>query len=278
VPGTTSPKALLLGLLRVSPRPLAVRQLVAIGALFGLGGGAVRVALTRLVAAGLVASDERGSYRLAAEADPVSRWADGWRAGERRLRAWTGAWLCVWHPRGGERGERARSHRALARLGLGEGRDGLWLRPDNLRARTAEIAAQLDQLGLAPGAVLFAARDFPAEVVSGWVGGLWPIRSIADRQVRALRDIERSRTRLAGLARKRALAETFLVGGAAIRALVRDPLLPDEVASGQHRRELTEAMLDYDRRGRAVWSQALELASTGLDGAPTHPDALDASP
>jgi phenylacetic acid degradation operon negative regulatory protein len=255
-----------------------VRQLVAVGALFGLGGNAVRVALTRLVGAGLVASDERGIYRLAAGTDPVSRWADEWRLGERRLRAWSGAWLCVWHPRGGERGERGCSQRALGRLGFREGRDGLWVRPDNLRARAAEIGAQLEQLGLASGAVRFVGQDFPDDVVSGWVGELWPSEAIAGGQRRALRDIERSRARLPRLARGKALAETFLVGGAAIRALVHDPLLPDEIATGRHRRELTDAMRDYDRRGRAVWSRALELAPAGLEGAPMHPDALDAAP
>jgi phenylacetic acid degradation operon negative regulatory protein len=65
-----------------------------------------------------------------------------------------------------------------------------------------------------------------------------------------------------------ALVESFLVGGAAIRSLARDPLLPDEIAPGDHRRALTDAMRDYDRRGRALWNRALETAS--LDGTPSH--------
>jgi phenylacetic acid degradation operon negative regulatory protein len=270
------PKHLLLDLLRVSPRPIAVRQLVAVGALFGIAGSAIRVALTRLVASGLLASDERGSYRLAAEADPVSRWADSWRQGERRLVPWTGDWLCLWHPRGGGRGERARSHRALARLGFREGRDGLWVRPDNLRAATGQLERQLAQLGLAAGAVLFVGRGLPDAVVAGWVDDLWPSQTIAGQQRRALRAIEASRARLPRLARGRALVESFRVGGAAILALARDPLLPDEIAPGRDRRRLTEAMRDYDRRGRAIWSRVLELPSAGLDRAPARTSALGA--
>jgi phenylacetic acid degradation operon negative regulatory protein len=273
-----TPKSLLLDLLRVTPRPVAVRQLVAVGALFGLEANAVRVALTRLVGRGLLASDERGSYRLAAEADPVGSWADGWRLGERRLRPWAGAWLCLWHPRGGERGARARSHRALGRIGFREGRDGMWVRPDNLRARAPAVEAQLRELGLMAGAVLFVGQDMPGDVVAGWVESLWPIEETAGSQRRALRDIERSRARLDRLTGGEALVESFLCGGAAIRALARDPLLPDEIAPGRDRRALGDAMRDYDRRGRAIWKDMLELSAPALDGAPIHMGAVDSPP
>jgi phenylacetic acid degradation operon negative regulatory protein len=275
---TVTPKSLLLDLLRVTPHPVAVRQLVAVGALFGLEGNAVRVALTRLVGRGLLASDERGSYRLAAEADPIARWADGWRQGERRLRAWGGAWLCLWHPRGGERGVRGRSHRALGRIGFREGRDGMWVRPDNLRARAPAVEEQLRELGLMAGSVLFVGQEMPGDVVAGWVESLWPIEQTAAGQRRALRDIERSRARLARLAGGEALVESFLCGGAAIRALARDPLLPDEIAPGGDRRALGDAMRDYDRRGRAIWKDMLQLTTPALDGAPIHMGAFHGPP
>lgn len=270
-----TPKSLLLDLLRVSPRPVPVRQLVSVGALFGLEGNAVRVALTRLVGRGLLASDGRGRYRLAAEADPVSRWVDGWRLGERRLRPWSGAWLCVWHPRGGGRGARAASHRALARLGFREGKEALWFRPDNLRARTGALRAELGQIGLATGAMLFIGRELPATDVESWVGSLWRSGRIAAGHRRALRAIERSRARLDRLDSGAALAESFLVGGAAIRSLAHDPLLPDEIAPGDHRRALTLALHDYDQRGRALWSQVLDLAGKGR--IPSHTGAIRAA-
>jgi phenylacetic acid degradation operon negative regulatory protein len=271
-----TPKSLLLDLLRVALRPVPVRELVSVGALFGLEGNAIRVALTRLVGRGLVVSDERGSYGLAAGADPVRRWVEGWRLGDRRLRPWTGAWLCAWHPRGGGRGERQLSHRALGRLGFREGRDQLWVRPDNLRARAAALQAELILHGAAAGTLLFVGQELPAAVIDGWVGALWPIEEVAGRHRRALRDIERSRARLERLAGGGALVESFLVGGAAIRSLALDPLLPDEIAPGVDRRALTDAMRDYERRGRAIWSRVLQSAS--LDGSPSHVGAISAEP
>ncbi|HTE51331.1 MAG TPA: hypothetical protein VK698_10730 [Kofleriaceae bacterium] len=271
-----TPKGLLLDLLRVTPRPVPVRELVAIGALFGLEGNAVRVALTRLVGRGLVASDERGSYRLAAVADPIRRWAEGWRDGDRRMRAWNGAWLCAWHPAGGGRGDRDRSHRALARLGLREGRDRLWVRPDNLRARPAELEAELARHGGAPGILMFSGHELSDQVTAGWAARLWPVAAVASEHQRALRAIERSRVRLDRLASGAALVESFLVGGAAIRSLLRDPLLPDSIAPGDDRRALTGAMTEYEQRGRTVWSRALETAA--LDGSPSHIGPIDAAP
>jgi len=269
-----SPKGLLLDLLRVMPRPVPVRELVAVGELFGLEGNAIRVALTRLVARGLVASDARGSYHLAAAADPVSRWVDGWRLGERRLRPWSGDWLCAWHPRGGGRKQRGRSRRAFGRLGFGEGRDGLWVRPDNLRAGLAELGADLARHGADPAAVPFVGREFPSGVIDEWTAALWPVERTAAAHRRALAAIERSAARLDRLSTGAALVESFLVGGAAIRSLARDPLLPEAIAPGDDRRALTAAMCDYDRRGRAVWGRTLE--SVALEVTPSHTSAIGA--
>ena len=66
--------------------------------------------------------------------------------------------------------------------------------------------------------------------------------------------LEASAARLDGMPRAQAMAESFLVGGVAIRRLVLDPLLPDEIVPGAERRRLIESMREYDQRGRAVWS------------------------
>jgi hypothetical protein len=60
--------------------------------------------------------------------------------------------------------------------------------------------------------------------------------------------------------RAQAVVETFLRGGAAIRTLALDPLLPEELMPGDDRRELTEKMLRYDRAGREIWQAFLEEA------------------
>src|SRR5262245_4752532 len=92
----------------------------------------MRVAIARLVASGLVESDARGAYRLSARAAAIGAHVEGWRRGERRMKAWNGQWLAVFLPRAPRRADRARSVRTLAFLGFREGLERLWVRPHNL--------------------------------------------------------------------------------------------------------------------------------------------------
>ena len=263
-----TPKSLVLDLLRVTPRPVEVRRLIEVGELFGLQPSAVRVALSRLARRGLVESDERGSYRLAPRAGVVSRLVDAWRRGDGRTRRWCGGWLCVHHPRGGGRSVRRRSQRALARFGFREGLEGLWVRPDNLRAARASIVADLAELGLMPGAETFVGRGFAAATEAGLRGTLWPLARLRAGWSDALAALERSRGRLRALPPGEALVESFLVGGEAIRVLATDPLLPDEILDGAERRALGEAMRSYDGLGKTIWKSYLEAPA--LRGAPSH--------
>jgi phenylacetic acid degradation operon negative regulatory protein len=265
---TVTPKSLLLDLLRVSPEPISVRWLVSIGTLFGFEQNALRVALTRLVGQGLVESDERGSYRLAPGSDVVARLVASWRLGDARIRPWRGGWLCVHHPRGVERLRRAKSQRALERLGFREGLDGLWVRPNNLRKKRVVLAAELAELGLAEDTVIYIGRDFPDATLDVWKSSLWPTDSLKAGLRRSLREIERSTRRIGCIAKKDALVESFLVGGEAIRLLAVDPLLPDEIVDGSDRRRLFAAMTSYDRLGKSIWSEFFETPL--LDVAPSH--------
>jgi phenylacetic acid degradation operon negative regulatory protein len=265
---TVTPKSLMLDLLRVSPQPVPVRWLLSIGPLFGFEQNALRVALTRLVASGLVESDERGSYRLAPGSDVVARLVAGWRLGDARIRPWRGGWLCVHHPRGIERMRRGKSQRALERLGFREGLDGLWVRPNNLRRSRAALEADLRELGLTDGAALFVGRDFPAADVEAWKCSLWPTAALRAGWRGSLRAIERSTRRIRSIAKQEALVESFLVGGEAIRLLAVDPLLPDEILDGADRRRLFEAMASYDQLGKSIWNEFFEAPVLGV--APSH--------
>jgi hypothetical protein len=55
----------------------------------------------------------------------------------------------------------------------------------------------------------------------------------------------------------KAMVESFMKGGAVLRQLAFDPLLPDAIASEAERASLVEAMRDYDRLGRALWAEFL---------------------
>jgi phenylacetic acid degradation operon negative regulatory protein len=244
-----------LDLLRVADAgALPVRSLVATAELFGFTSNAVRVALARLAAEGLVESDERGLWRLAPSTDPLSQHVENWRLGEKRRRVWRGEWLAVWLPKGAARADRARSRRALTLFGFREGLDALWVRPDNLARPLGAVRQSLAALGLEAGAEPFVARDFSAALVAGWTARLWNTRAL-DRGYREARaELERSSARIPRLPRDRARVETFLLGGRAIRILATDALLPDEILPGAERAALHAAMLDYDVLGRRAWA------------------------
>lgn len=265
-----SPKSLVLDLLRVTPRdsPVPIRLLVEIGALFGLNDNAVRVAVARLMSAGLVDSHgERGSYRLSSRTRPLNRLIDEWRLGPRRTCAWRGHWIAIHVPRGLARADRRRTIFAMGRFGFAEGLEGMWVRPDNLAGSLRALELRLDGLGLDGGCELFAVRDAAPSLAAAWCR-LWPIDKLQHDYKTSFRHLQRSAERVSSMACDRALVETFSLGGAAIRILARDPLLPDEITPSRPRDALTRAMLAYDELGRATWKKLLFQAA--VRRAPGH--------
>jgi len=251
--GAVSARSVVLNLVRVAPeRALPVSTLVRVSELFGLSANALRVAVTRLVADGMLESDERGSYRLGPSAVSLHEHVEDWRRGEARARPWKGEWLAVALGARAERGARRASSRALERLGLREGLPGLWLRPDNLAQSFSSTIERLHRLGLEPGAEPFRAHDF-GEPTERRLHALWPIRALQQSYERASRDLQRSLRQLDTMPRDRALVQSYLLGGDAIRVLATDPLLPEALMPGAARRELTELMLRYDAVGHRLW-------------------------
>jgi phenylacetic acid degradation operon negative regulatory protein len=248
-----NPRSVVLNLVRVTQRSVSVRQLLAIGGLFGFNANAMRVAVARLVADGRLESDERGSYRLAPAAAVLHEHVEEWRRGEARMRAWRGEWLAVALPLGTARAGRRVSLSALSRLGLREGLPGVWVRPDNLRQPFEATSERLRALGLEEGAELFRARDFSPHTAERFASELWPVRALQRSYEAALRNLERSLEQLDGMPRDTALVQSYLLGGEAIRVLATDPLLPAPIMEGATRAALTEAMLRYDAVGHALW-------------------------
>lgn len=254
-----SAKSLILDLLQsLRGRSMPVRALVEAGALFGLAENGVRVALARLLARGLVERDDPGRYRLAASAAPVSRRVGGWSSADTRAQRWNGAWIGAWV--GGlaksDRAARRRDARALAFLGFAELDSGLFVRPDNLRG-VADARAGLHELGLDPAARVFAMSELDAKT-DARARRLWDGPALVREQREARSEIERSTARLPRLRREAAMVETFLVGGRAIRQIALDPCLPEAIAPEAERRALIAAMREYDRAGRARWSEFMQ--------------------
>ena len=252
-----SAKSLILDLLQsLRGRSMPVRALVEAGALFGLAENGVRVALARLLARGLVERDGPGRYRLAASAQPVSRRVGGWSTADARALRWSGDWVGVFvHALSrSDRPARRRAARALAFLGFGELDPGFFIRPDNLRGGVAGTRSELHELGLDPAARVLAVSQLD-EKTDSRARRLWDGAALVRAQREARDEIERSAARLSRLRGEAAMVETFLVGGRAIRQIALDPCLPEAIAPESERRALVAAMREYDRAGRACWSE-----------------------
>ena len=256
-----SAKSLLLDLLSTVGRGSApVRALLRAGDLFGVEANAIRVALARLRGTGLVASDERGRYRLGEAARAVSGQVASWRRPGERVRPWRGGWLAV-HTTPLGRSDRPalrRRQRALAFLGFRPLETGIELRPDNLSGSLGELRSRLFDLGLGSDALvcrlseLDPRRDADAR-------RLWDVATLRARYRDMNARLERSAARLPTLPRGPAMVESFLIGGEAIRLLAYDPLLPAEIGPDGERTRLVTSMRSYDRQGRRAWRGMLEV-------------------
>jgi phenylacetic acid degradation operon negative regulatory protein len=253
-----SPRSLVLDLLStLRGESMPVGGLVAAGAVFGIPENGMRVAIARLLAAGALARDERGRYRLGPAAAPLNERVAAWRTREERVARWGGGWIGVHGaalPRG--RGKPAAAcARALRLLGFRELSRGLWLRPDNLRGGVAAVREELLALGLAAGTPVFALSGLDPENEAR-ARALWDVRALRARYRGSRRELAASEARLAPgkLRESAALRESFALGGRVIRELVADPLLPEALVPAAERRALLAALLRYDRAGRRAWA------------------------
>jgi phenylacetic acid degradation operon negative regulatory protein len=234
---------------------------------FDISEPSARVALTRLSAAGLIESAGRGSYRLGCSAQTVAREVGSWRDVERKVRAWNGTYVCA-HVEAAvalDRAEAKRRLRALHLVGLRELGRGLWIRPDNLEGSVDAIRERLARLGAA--VTVFAAQGFDAETEAR-IPGLWDRKKL-DLSYRKSRELLTGWLEQASALDDEAAArESFLLGGAAIRQIVFDPLLPSPFVDTAARRAFVDTMRSFDRVGRSIWQRTFGLKV----GAPSAPE------
>jgi phenylacetic acid degradation operon negative regulatory protein len=266
----------LLSTLRAGSMP--VRALVGAGELFSIDGNAMRVAIARLVAEGVVERDERGAYRLGSAAASISTHVTSWRSIEERVRAWDGRWIGALTsslPRSQRPRIRA-SERALRFLGFRVFERGLVIRPDNLKGGVDAVRERLADLGLDPDVAVFGLYALDGER-EAHARALWQNEDLDGNYRKLLETLERSTARLTGLSARRAMAESFLVGGATIRAIVLDPLLPEPMAAVELRHALVAALREYDRLGRRYWAAFMNEHGAPYLRAPHDVRTLDAA-
>ncbi len=225
-------------LLGTHPPELPGRLLVAFAAEFGVDTGATRVALTRMVGHGELERVDGGRYRLAGDLLARQERQELGLGGPER--PWTGDWEQA-VVRSGRRSpkDRASLRRAAEHLGLGELRDGVWLRPANLDpgrlpGDRAVLAAQADLLVARP-------VEQPAELVAR-VFDLQPWHERAAELVAAMDG------GTAALERgdDGALVDGFVLAASVVRHLVADPRIPEELEpAGWGARHLRAVYADY---------------------------------
>jgi phenylacetic acid degradation operon negative regulatory protein len=193
-------------LLGAHPAWASAGDLVRLTADFEIREPTLRVALTRMVSAGDLVRSADG-YRLSDRLLARQRRQD--YAVAPRVRVWRGTWLTlIVTSIGTDARTRAALRTALQDSRLAELREGVWLRPDNLRLEFSDDT-------LARVRVLRARDDDPA----GLARQLWDLTGWA----------QTGRTLLDDMAAATDIPNRFIVAASLVRHLVTDPVLPDEL-------------------------------------------------
>jgi phenylacetic acid degradation operon negative regulatory protein len=264
-----SARSLTIDLLSTMPprHPVPVGALVRAGALFGIGENSMRVNLARLRARGTVESDARGFYRLSRAALAVNREVRAWSTVEDGVMAWDGSWIAVETSRLPRRNARERE-RAFRLLGMEALTPALRVRPNNLVGGVTDCRERLGALGFAPTATVFRLDELDGETLER-ACALWDVRRLESDYAETRRRLAASAERLPSLTGDAAMAESFRVGGAAVRLIALDPLLPDAIVDVAARRAMIDEMRAYDRIGRDAWKQwageSVDLESSPVD-------------
>ncbi|MHB8680916.1 MAG: PaaX family transcriptional regulator C-terminal domain-containing protein [Acidimicrobiales bacterium] len=243
-PPLTARSVLASTLLGATPPELPVSQLVHVTGLFGINENRARVALSRMVSAGEATTDGVGRYRLAGHLLERQQRQSVSRAG--RTGQWHGGWHVVVLTTVGSRAEvRGERRRALARSRLGELRQGVWLRPDNL-----PLVLDHDVRG---DAAVFVGRPEGDPVVLA--AQLWDLAGWASTARELVDELAALPPRVPD-----DLAPGFVLSAAVLRHFQADPLLPAALLGPDWPgSELRHVYDDWDARYRKVladWSRA----------------------
>src|SRR5271166_2673882 len=150
-------------LLGYHPPALPISALVKVGELLGIADRATRVALTRMVKDGDVTVDN-GVYRLSERL--LRRQAQQDALTSPPTRRWTGGWeMAIVTSTTRPLAERVALRKSMVRHRMGELREGVWMRPDNLSreldgviAEPGSVALGLARMGGRGGPIADGAR------------------------------------------------------------------------------------------------------------------------
>lgn len=254
-----SPRRLILDLLDADPVAMASsRRLLAAGSIFQFSNNQMRVALSRLVADGLLINPSRGHYQLSTRSEALRAEIQHWRDRDNQLVKWDGDWLAVACGNLAAEGSTQfrRQQRALSLRGMQRWRPGIWVRPNNLRGGLEQLTADLQALELDAVQGSFLIRDADSACQQE-LSTLWDQLSLNKAYRRRLTQLRAANERLTEPL-PTLLAETIEIGSDTVRFLLMDPLLPEGMTHNSQRRALVDAMVKYDARGRELWQQFID--------------------
>jgi phenylacetic acid degradation operon negative regulatory protein len=193
-------------LLGAHPAWATAAELIRLTADFDIKEATLRVALTRMVSAGdLVRSDD--GYRLSDRLLARQRRQDD--AINPQLRSWDGTWTTlIITSVGVDARTRSALRNSLQQSRFAELREGVWLRPDNLKV-------ELPRDVLRRVRVLHGYDDSPEELV----GQLWNLKRWASTGQQLLDESTSAAD----------IPSRFIAAAAIVRHLLTDPVLPDEL-------------------------------------------------
>ena len=253
---TLGPKEMVLDLLRAySLAPLSVGVFIKAGEAFGFSDNQIRVTLNRLSAKKRIYAPERGKYALVEKSPGFMQ---GWREGAARKKLWEGEWLAVCLPSLESRRIMARSRQVLELWGFREGLSkDFYVRPDNLINSRRDQQELMEARGLAAVACIFKCEAEADRLRQRW-SNLWQAENWPQRHRAMIGKLKKSMSCIPAYRLVEQLNETFSLGGQSIALLLRDPLLPDELADNTAWLEHTEMMQRYDKVGRSLWVEIIE--------------------
>jgi phenylacetic acid degradation operon negative regulatory protein len=206
MPNMTARSVVLSVLLGAHPAWASASELIRLTADFGIKETTLRVALTRMVGAGDLIRSADG-YRLSDRLLARQRRQD--EAMRPRTRPWRGDWVVlIVTSVGTDARTRAGLRTAMHDRRVGELREGVWMRPDNLDMDLGpDVAARVRVL---------KARD---EAPAALAGELWDLPAWAATGHRLLDE----------MAAASDIPGRFVVAAAIVRHLLTDPMLPTEL-------------------------------------------------
>lgn len=243
---------------------LSIQDIIRACGMFDITAANVRVVVQRLVAENLLDSKERGHYQLGQAATNITKDVSTWKNALDRLDSWHGDWIGV-HCAALTRYDRKTSkskQRALKLVGCQELSKEMFIRPNNLKGGIHSMRLRLNSLGLDDEIPIFRIADFDTQTANK-VKTLWDRKKIEENYQTTTDELLRWLGNLNNLSAQQAATESFLIGDRAIRQMIYDPLLPEQMINIETRATFSKTLKLFDGVGQDIWNSIID--STPLE-------------